>query len=173
MADTRAKLEGESDNASYSNCQTIIFGSELPARYRFPINLGAGNRYAVGSLGTACRPVELSAARLDPDRRTPSGGSNEQLAEFQPGKGCGQAGSLRLTTAGRAHLSVVAHNAGQEARTRHTQAAGTRSYKTPCASCSSRSTVSVRFGLSMRTPNSTLLFSALQEKFALVTNRRW
>lgn len=48
-----------------------------------------------------------------------------------------------------------------------------RSYRAPSASRSSRSTASVRFGLSMRTPNSTLLFSALQEKFALVTRRRW
>lgn len=49
----------------------------------------------------------------------------------------------------------------------------TRSYTTPSAACSSRSTASVRFGLSISTPNSTLLFSALQEKLALVTSRRW
>lgn len=50
----------------------------------------------------------------------------------------------------------------------------TRSYSKSSAREISPSTASVRFGLSMRTPNSMLLFSALQEKLALVTRRkRW
>ena len=50
----------------------------------------------------------------------------------------------------------------------------TRSKRSSSTSRISCSTASARLGLSMSTPNSRLPFSALQEKFALVTSRnRW
>lgn len=67
------------------------------------------------------------------------------------------------------HIEIALHRCSHETASRLT-----RSYTRSSTRRISESTASVRLGLSMRTPNSTLPCSALHEKFALVTKRnRW